>query len=539
MAKMKDKSDEGWKKHVRAQQCMLDDDVFYLFILHGGNVSGRQDYYGYKTKTFRNIFMYAEPHTSLYTEQLQSTNFMNIRHSLYSKPDSNGTNFKTIFIPPLIYTLGDHPLLNPNIGLYKFISNSDPVKLIGYDELKILFKQNNNNNTITMNDMEGYVLNDIKNNHHQSAKPSLGVFSCQVPMYQHPDGLTPQLPRLIEGVPEKKFLEDDFFFDTLAGNLEIQQSLSYAATITILTQLPPNNWTALAKQQTRGCGLNVLAYLGLVEQNEARQQVCALNHYGTSIFTLYDHYYDKFKKSIKCIDDTTIPFFIIRTRIYDAVSLMVEVLSEHQQKETVYGYAIMFKMYQTKQSRIGHSVLLLKDGQDNTFFVDPQKSIIAEVPQLTTIDIVTYLENVYEGFPELELCFTVRENVIEADGKPYLGFPGTRKARPMNDPRGLPMAIVNRDKTIQLRGRETEVTYKNGGKNKKRSKRKRKTKSQIKYKPKRTTKKKYQRGGKVSSNELLAQKEAEEIFLKNAANDNECIDINDTMDAEVMRNWNL
>ena len=151
-----DEEYEEWKNHITAQQCMEEDDVLYLFVIHGGNVSAKRDYLGYKTKTFRNIFMYAKPHMPLNTGQLLPTKFMNVRHSLWKIPDDEDSNFNIIYIPPLLYTLENDPELNPILGLYKFIGNNEPVKLRDYDNLKSEV-DGNVKQPITISDMEGYV----------------------------------------------------------------------------------------------------------------------------------------------------------------------------------------------------------------------------------------------------------------------------------------------------------------------------------------------------------------------------------------------
>ena len=505
---------------------MEEDDVLYLFVIHGGNVSAKRDYLGYKTKTFRNIFMYAKPHMPLNTGQLLPTKFMNVRHSLWKIPDDEDSNFNIIYIPPLLYTLENDPELNPILGLYKFIGNNEPVKLRDYDNLKSLV-DGNVKQPITISDMEGYVLEDVNQNKH--IKPNIGVFSCQTPTYYDPV-VQPSTVQLKDGVPKINYLDFNFFKRLSA---EEQQSASYAVTITPVLTPPPQNWKALAQQTNKGCGLNVLSFLGIIPESDARSQVCALNNKGTSIFTLYDHYYNKYKSTIQDItygDKTSSPFFIIRTTMIDAVRLMIEVLSQHIDQN--YGYGIMFKMYQHKQSEKGHSVLFFKDKVGSVYFIDPQNSILEQVNAAATIDsIVLSLNNLYRGaFTELELCFTVREN-MKNEGGIQPSFPVTRIPRLLDDNTGIIAQILSAStNSYQLRTRNTFVTY-SGGKNKKMSKRKCKIKSQIKYKPKRKTEKIYQQGGSIS------EERAYNTFLELASKDPN-IDTKNTMLASVMQDMN-
>ena len=175
----------------------------------------------------------------------------------------------------------------------------------------------------------------------------------------------------------------------------------------------------------------------------------------------------------------------------DAFNFMVEVLSKHI--DNTYGYGIMFKIYQPGQSTKGHSVLFLKDVRSQIFFIDPQQSIIQQVTDLTTSAILVAFNNLYKGYTEIDLCFSVMPNVIGNYGQSNFGFEPTRIPRPMDHSEwGVPMHIINTlnaPRRVMLRERGEKVEYK-GGKNKKMSKRKRKIKSQIKYKLKRTTQKK-------------------------------------------------
>jgi hypothetical protein len=151
---------------------------------------------------------------------------------------------------------------------------------------------------------------------------------------------------------------------------------------------------------------------------------------------------------------------------------------------------------------------------------------------------VSELQRIYgESFKEIELCFTIRPDTPNTKGAQQHSFPATRMPRHLGDNTGILQNMLSHTtNSYQLRTRDTFVTYR-GGKNKKMSKRKRKIKSQIKYKPKRKTKKIYQRGGIVSSAEELAQAKQLTAFLKIAKVDPN-INTDDTMPADIIQNMN-
>lgn len=69
---------------------------------------------------------------------------------------------------------------------------------------------------------------------------------------------------------------------------EFREDVVVSPTIIEVAKLP-QDWEALAEMKHQGCGLNVLSFFGIIEENEAREKVVCLNLKGTSIFKIVDY----------------------------------------------------------------------------------------------------------------------------------------------------------------------------------------------------------------------------------------------------------
>ena len=65
---------------------MAQDDVLFLYILHGDNTTNDLAYFKYTTKMFQNILMYAKPHAPIHSEDLVNTKFKDANHALSNTP---------------------------------------------------------------------------------------------------------------------------------------------------------------------------------------------------------------------------------------------------------------------------------------------------------------------------------------------------------------------------------------------------------------------------------------------------------------------
>jgi hypothetical protein len=570
--------DDAWRQHIKPSSCMKEDDVLFLFVLHGGNVSADYNYHPFDTKIFEHIFMYARPKTVLYISELSTLDFMSA-HYTQDRTINNDSTENTMYIPPLLYSLADDDLTNYLIGLYKLSGNQygPPTieRLMDYETLKLRPEFQGKpgppeKNSVIISHLTGMVNEYIKSKRitfHR--KPSLGIASCQVDIKKYtntqpqPSGFNPFLsdqrppaPRNEKDVKKRNFLDMKFLQEqNKEGHIE---HWDYVPTIVPLDETWETKrfihmkddaaWNAYATQTSIGCGMNVLGYLDLIEDSIGRQKVCALNEYGTSIFKLYDYYYNKYESILERKDSSgsksvLSQFMIVRSPLKDAIKCLCETLLNHD-KDT---YGIMFKIYHERQNEKGHAVILLR-WSDKIIFIDPQLSIKKEIEvegiksyeddslfedasigdktvEDTVETIYNGINSTYKGneFTKAEICLTIRQKwQDETTGEIKSKFAASRMPISIK----LLLESVSKDNTMEIKTRNMNVNT--GGMNKKSKKKsknkksknkksKNKIKTQIKDKKKRKTKKKYQRGG--DDDKPLTAKETNELFIKLANKD--------------------
>jgi hypothetical protein len=517
-----------WRTMIYPPSCMDENEVLFLFVIHGGNTSKQTNYFPFETSEFDHIFMYAPPHMTLSNLDLMYTNFTNayytLDRTLNADPKEN-----TMYIPPLLYYLGSGAT-DPIVGLYKLSGNksgSTVDKILDYKALLGRPEFNNGvshatTNPVLLSSLTKIVHDYLKTNplSSSSRKPNFGVFSCQsnIKQYTGTDDPSNEINIFEDNIlgtadtderrnekepPQRTFLNATFLRDQ--SDADHLEHWDFVATIVPLDEKWERNrqistgalyWEPLAQQKTIGCGLNVLSYLDLVTEEYGRQKLCTLNQYGSSIFKLYDYYYNKFENVIETKDSSgstriNSQFMIVRQPIDTAMKLLCDTL--HTFRGT---YGIMFKIYQQNQKKRGHSVILLRHN-DGIAFIDPQLKgfVVMDASTKTSMknSIIETINAHYTGLTEAEICLTIRQK-YQNDRDEWIS-----RFDPNRVPRLIEVLDPNKIEIIQR-----DMNVNTGGMNKK-SKKKSKIKTQIKAKKKRNTKKKYQRGGEDADlNKFLA-----------------------------------
>ena len=126
-------------------------------------------------------------------------------------------------------------------------------------------------------------------------------------------------------------------------------------------------WTALAKQRIVGCGMNVLAYFGIIEETEARCRVSALPVQGQSIFSVYTMFHD---------EEITIPtkFVVVRIPLKNSDELFQELQKIPEDVVTfvkLYAADTIRKDGADVDSHVGHTISFIKH-LEVLYLVDPQ-----------------------------------------------------------------------------------------------------------------------------------------------------------------------
>jgi hypothetical protein len=452
-------------------QSMPEDQIVFVFSMHGGNVTDKENYLTYITKNFNKIFMYSNPHQCTYSDVFHNIELMptNPPYCLHKNPTCDTTGSNCIYIPPLMYSIGANTrkFYEYTLGLYMFVGKklltgtyNRVYKLLDYYQLLQMLNYDINKQ-VPMSFLEGIVRDYIKTDNRRhldyygnllpnigftKENTNLGLYVCQIPIQLYNSSNATRIEnqtQFIDNIPKQNYLDKNFFENIDIDLVHGRDSFEYAVTITPFGDGPlrrnfqdPNNtpitFTALAQQQSQGCALNVLSALGIIPEDVARQQVVCLNNKGTSIFEIYDYYmyyYDSLINNPSSITDSSgaedkvfRPFFIARLDMIYAFFYMLDVLVFY-----IYdiGYGIMFKMYQANQMVYGHTVAFIRDSinKDVIWFFDPQNSIIhplnvsllreksTNITNYIQTEIIGKIINYYYSsnkFSEIDLCFTVR-----------------------------------------------------------------------------------------------------------------------------------
>jgi hypothetical protein len=162
-------------------------------------------------------------------------------------------------------------------------------------------------------------------------------------------------------------------------------------------------WEALAKQRVVGCGMNVLAYYGIIEQYEARCRVSALPTQGQSIFSVYTIFHDS---------KITVPtqFVVVRVSLTnsDAILQQLQTLPENVVTFVkLYAADTMQKAGVTVDSHVGHTISFIKH-RGVVYLVDPQAGVTvpiysgAELRQHTRYTDKEFMDMVFIARPAID-----------------------------------------------------------------------------------------------------------------------------------------
>ena len=122
-------------------------------------------------------------------------------------------------------------------------------------------------------------------------------------------------------------------------------------------------WSALARQRNVGCGMNVLAYYGIMKESDARCRVSALPVKGQSIFSVYTIFHDAV-----VIEPTK--FVVVRVPLVNSDAIFQEL---QQIPEDVVTFVKLYAdtIRKGEDSHVGHTISFIKH-EGIVYLVDPQ-----------------------------------------------------------------------------------------------------------------------------------------------------------------------
>lgn len=397
-----------------------------LWISHGNTTAVDQRYYPVENK-FKGMSTFAKPLTALYTVELGELIQNPCQFLLGNCPTINhkvNERLSEAWLPPIVFSLPEiNGPMHEYMGLYHFrielvnlhgrvcnyIVQDASNNFVSVDGMKDINESKVLDNTnarqyytgsfaqeyFTYSDIFKMAYDYCKEKNLNTRKVVMSIFSC----FSSSDYLnhtTYQLTNLLLPKASKKVKQANI----------VSKNTAEALPLSLLILRTPHefkDWTALAKQKSKGCGLNVLSYFGVIEQTEARNQTVCLSSKGTSIFKIVDIY-----------DDTRVnksTYVVVRTTLSRGIQEIFRFLYEFEKRKVDYNYGIVFKMYQgllqantNKDNHIGHTISIGIENTGNIFLFDPQSDkvrganvrdlIIGNKNQLGTLQYNESLANI-------------------------------------------------------------------------------------------------------------------------------------------------
>jgi len=355
-------------------------DVLF-WVSHGNTIAIDQRYYPVENK-FRGISTFAKPMTSLYEKDLAELGQNPCMFLLGNCPTINHKrdgDYSEAWLPPVVFSLepvggnADRQDIAKHMGLYHFrielkklygkqcvyhashrvlTNDSARAEFAAFDKVHF-----------TYSDIFSFAYTYCKKMNIDSHNVVMGIFSC----FAESDYLNNNynITELLLPKAHKKVNQANI----------VQNNTGNGTKLTLLVLRTENafgNWTALAKQKSKGCGLNVLSYYGVIDQQEARNQTVCLSSKGTSIFKIVDIYDATRSNKAK--------YTIIRTTLSRGIGEIFKFIGEFERTTpTQYNYGILFKMYEGlthpkthEDTHVGHTISIGVENTGNIFVFDPQ-----------------------------------------------------------------------------------------------------------------------------------------------------------------------
>jgi len=458
---------------------------FFLWVLHGGNVSSNHNFYPLNVK-YQSLVFYSKPYTVITSDELQEFNNNPCKLLGGACPIipvlDKTSGQKVAYLPPLLFSLikDDYPIIKEYSGLYHFkISRTGPEEnSCQYSHLQKIYDHTQclelfgDSLPITYSALFSLINQYCKNNNIEPENAVTGIFSCQnrinvyLENYDQTDIVSSYVPkRMVNTLKLAKI----FNYDDFINNSETL----YASPCIIPIPAFKEDWKKLAGVNYQGCGLNVLSYYGLIEENSARENVVCLNSTGTSIYRIVD-YIDNYFNTRGLLNEgymiCRLPFLYGINFLYLFLFTLLP-LGEN--------CACIFKLYNEdhhkgKLSQRGNTLSLLKTINGQIFLVDPQRTIFEHINvpvngdslnenNLNSYSIIyNYFRDKNYNTQSIDIIFTLVNNNIAFNNFKRINFTKETLADQVLGPIGLGFdRFIDRDPSVNYGGYNTKKTQKN------------------------------------------------------------------------------
>jgi hypothetical protein len=335
--------------------------------------------------------MYSRIFETIYPELLESIESgKDVCKLFLGTPSIPITNCKTgikyTYLPPILFfsKTDDDATIQRLSGLYYLEVNKYGNDICKITKIRLILnhagiiQMYGNGNNITYSKIFKNVYDDCEKHGINSEDVVLGLYNCQNAVKYVSKYNQTNTQGLLAKRVEPLSLQVIFYNQT--NLISMQQSIPLVYLYpTIIPIHKLQNWETLAGIRYQGCGLNVLSYYDIIDENEAREKITCLPIQGSSIFSLVE-YINTFLKKIPEFNTTT-GYVVVRNTIPNSF-IFLKQLFDHMKQ---FNFAIIVKTYSsiyrngtTSINHIGHSYSFACF-QEKYYHIDPQANIFREI----------------------------------------------------------------------------------------------------------------------------------------------------------------
>ena len=378
----------------------------YLWVSHGTNVSTEHNYYPYNAK-FKYITMYSRLFESIYPDLLESIESgKDVCKLFLGTPSIPITDCKTgieyTYLPPILFfsKTDDHETIKRLSGLYYLEVNKYGNDICKITKIRLILnhagiiQMYGNGNNITYSKIFKKVYDDCIEYQINSEDVVLGLYNCQTAVKYVSNYNQTTAQSLLAKRIEPLSLQVNFY--NRANLISMQQTIPPVYLYpTIIPIYKLQNWETLAGIRYQGCGLNVLSYYNIIDENEAREKITCLPIQGSSIFSLVE-YINIFLKKFPDFNNT-LGYVVVRYTIPNSF-IFLKQLFDHMKQ---FNFAIIVKTYSsiyrngtTSINHIGHT-FSFACFQGKYYHIDPQANIFRQIDFSEGTGVSGYMDIVF------------------------------------------------------------------------------------------------------------------------------------------------
>ena len=396
-----------------------EQKIMYLICQHGINTANTHSLYPIRSP-FPSVVYYSPGAYQILPEDTARRLIQECEGDLVTSTELQNGTFKAfsdhhyLHLPPLLNKIEEadlhKPLFTALEGVWRVVFTNNIVKSKTrlLDQRQWLAKAFNNRTETTRT--QSFILHTlekiVREQRDDPTTVSVGMLVCHdQTAYRHLIADMSGNPSYANAAEEPVLLPKKELFSS-SEEIRPRHELSLALWgVPGFNPLSTSAWTALARQRIVGCGMNVLAYYGIIQESEARCRVSALPVQGQSIFSVYTMFHDA-----KIIEPTK--FVVVRVSLENSDVLFQELQKIPEHAVTfvkLYAADAIRKGAAVEDSHVGHTISFIKH-QGVLYLVDPQAGGNVAIHNGT--ELRQYTRYLYHDKNFIDMVFIERPTIV-------------------------------------------------------------------------------------------------------------------------------